>query len=69
MKSTNGIELSQNRQMILLKSAKQFLIAEGMTEEQLNAVSTKEIIAQAFETRTKKLNEISVELKSLNTNN
>lgn len=69
MKSTNGIELSQNRQMILLESAKQFLIAEGMTEEQLNAVSTKEIIAQAFETRTKKLNEISSELKSLNYNN
>lgn len=69
MKSTNGIELSQNRQIILLESAKIFLISEGMTEEQLNEITISEIISLAFETRTKKLNEISTELKGLDYNN
>lgn len=64
-KSTQSIELSEKRQMVLLNPAKQFLIANGMTEDQLNEFSTKEIITLAMEMRTKELNKITLELKSL----
>lgn len=54
-----GIELSEKRQLILLESAKTFLISEGVTEEYLETISIKEIIVLALQTRSKKLSEIS----------
>jgi hypothetical protein len=60
----NGAELSERRQLLLLDAAKLFLISEGISEERLKRISTKEIVTLAFETRTKKIKEISLELKN-----
>jgi hypothetical protein len=48
--------------LLLLDTAKQFLISEGMTEERLSSISTKEIVGQALKARTQKLKEISANL-------
>lgn len=66
--ATNGAELSERRQLLLLDAAKSFLISEGISEERLNRISTKEIITQAFDTRAKKMYDISSKLKNSNNN-
>ena len=67
--ASNGGELSERRLLLLLDAAKLFLVSEGISDERLNNMTTKEIVAMAFETRTKKLNDFSADVKKSNTNN